>query len=69
MSWIDTMRLRRRATAVRALGWTNLALALMASVVDFDAVPALITWAAGVMVLSYALGHGIDKQAERIIGR
>lgn len=63
------MRLRRRASTFRAIGWANCGLSLVLSGVHTDAAPALIVWAVGVMSLSYALAHVIDKQADRVITR
>ena len=69
MSWVDATRLRRRADVVRGLGWGNLALTGIACIVEPEVLPILATWGAGVMALSYSLGHAIDKRAERVVTR
>jgi len=69
MSWVDTMRLRRRADQVRAAGWGVLAISLLACGVDFDDAPVLVAMAAGALALSYSLAHMFDRQADRVIAR
>jgi hypothetical protein len=72
MSWVDSMRLRRKADHVRAAGWFNL-VATITFVVFYGSEAAEIMlaaflWAALVMALAYAFGWVIDKRAERVVG-
>lgn len=69
MSWVDAMRLRRRATIARAIGWVNLAITLIACVVEPQMLPFFATWAGGVMALSYGLAYAIEKRADRVVAR
>ena len=74
MAWIDSMRLRRRADKVRAIGWGNLFLTIVLSVLhasdDGMAVLAFgVLWAAGVMALTHGAGWMLDKQADRVVRR
>ena len=71
MAWIDSMRLRRRADKVRAVGWINLLVSIILSVVhasDGLAVLAVaVAWAAAVMAATHAAGWMIDKHADRVV--
>jgi hypothetical protein len=72
MSWVDAMRLRRKADHVRAAGWFNL-LATITYVVFHSADVAEIilptsVWAALVIAVSYGLGWIIDRRADRVVG-
>ena len=69
MSWVDAMRLKRRAAVVRGTGWANLAVSLIACAADPEMLPILGTWGGGFMALSYGLGHAIEKRAERVVAR
>ena len=65
------MRLRRRADKVRAVGWINLLIAIILSVVHasdgFGVVALAMAWAAGVMALTHGAGWMIDKRADRVV--
>ena len=63
------MRLRRRADAVRAIGWINLGGALLITGIQQDAWSLMFVWAVAAMGLTHALAHLVDKRAERVIGR
>jgi hypothetical protein len=72
MSWVDAMRLRRKADHVRAAGWFNL-LATITFVVFHSSEAAEIIlpaslWAALVIAVSYGLGWIIDRRADRVVG-
>ena len=73
MSWVDTMRLRRRADKVRMFGWVNLFLSAAWSVVHatdgFFVLAIAAVWAAAVMALSYGIAWAIDKHADRVVKR
>lgn len=73
MAWIDSMRLRRTADKIRAVGWVNLLLTIVVSVVyagDGAAVLAVaVAWGAAVMGLTHGAGWMIDRHAERVVRR
>ena len=73
MAWVDTMRLRRRADKVRAVGWVNLLFTAVCYFVQAAEGAALLAlaglWSAGVMALTYGIAWGIDKHAERVVRR
>ena len=73
MAWVDSMRLRRRADKIRAIGWGHLLLTIVLSVLHAgDGLSVLafaILWAAGVMALTHGAGWMLDKQAVRVVRR
>lgn len=73
MAWVDSMRLRRRADIVRALGWGNLLLCIVWSVAEASeglAVFAIaVAWALVVMALTHGAAWAIDKHADRVVRR
>ena len=69
MSWVDAMRLRRRADYVRATSWINAGATGLIAVALQDAWMAWSAWAAAVRGLCYALAHVIDVRAERVVKR
>ena len=73
MAWIDSMRLRRRADKVRAIGWGNLILTVVLSLFHAgDGMSVLafaVLWVAGVMALTQGAGWMLDKQADRVVRR
>ena len=73
MAWIDSMRLRRRADQIRAVGWVNLLLTLVIAIVYVsDGVQVLVAgviWAALIMGLTHAAGWALDKRADRVVTR
>ena len=73
MAWVDSMRLRRRADIIRAVGWVNLLFTIVVSVVyasDGAAVLAVaVAWAAAVMAVTHGAGWMIDRHAERVVLR
>ena len=73
MAWVDSMRLRRRADKVRAVGWVNLFFAVIWSAIhgsDGIAVLALAgVWAAAILALTYGIAWIIDKRADRVVTR
>ncbi len=73
MSWATCMKYRRTAENVRLVGWANLALTVVVSMINMSdglGVYALgSVWAATVMVVTHALAWAIDRHAERVVGR
>jgi hypothetical protein len=73
MAWIDSMRLRRRADKLRAIGWINLLLTVVLSLVHVsDGIQVLtagVIWAALVMALTHGAAWALDKRAERVVTR
>jgi hypothetical protein len=73
MSWATCMKFRRAAENVRLVGWANLAVTIVVSMVSMSdgmEVYALGgVWATGVMVVTHAVGWAIDRHAERVVGR
>lgn len=73
MAWIDSMRLRRRADQARAIGWINLLVTAIISVVNAsDGLSVLVAgaiWAAMVMAATHGAGWMLDKRADRVVGR
>jgi len=73
MAWVDTMRLRRRADKVRAVGWVNLLFTVIWSIAhasDGELMLALAgVWSVGVMALTYGIAWVIDKHADRVVTR
>ena len=73
MAWIDSMRLRRKADIVRAVGWVNLFVCIVWSLVHVSDGLAMLAvtgaWAAAVMALAYGIAYVIDRRADRVVGR
>ena len=73
MAWVDSMRLRRKADIVRAVGWVNLCVSVLWSLVHVSeglAVLALLgVWAFAVMALTHGIGWMIDRRADRVVRR
>lgn len=73
MAWVDSMRLRRRADKVRAVGWVNLLLAVVWSVIHAsDGMAVLgfgVAWAAVILALTHAIAWMVDKHADRVVRR
>lgn len=73
MSWVDSMRLRRKADIVRWIGWTNLfvsiALSLTHSSDGLATLAALAIWALAVLALTHGIAWMIDRHAERVVRR
>jgi len=73
MAWIDSMRLRRRADKLRALGWINLLLTVVVSLVHvsdgIQVIAAGAIWAALVMASTHVAAWALDKHAERVVTR
>ena len=73
MAWVDTVRLRRRADKVRAIGWLNLLFTVIWSVLHASEGGLVLAlagiWSAGVMALTYGIAWVVDKHAERIVRR
>ena len=73
MAWVDSMRLRRRADKVRAVGWINLFMTIVWSVLHAsDGITTFAVgfiWAAAVMAATHVAGWMIDKHAERVVRR
>ena len=69
MSWVDAMRLRRRADHVRVLGWANAVAAGVLAVLLHEAWVLAVLWAASVLGVCYAVAHAVDKRAERVVRR
>ena len=73
MAWVDSMRLRRNADMVRALGWLNLVVSIIVSL--FHASEGLVimvlfgVWAALVMAVTHGIAWMIDRRAERVVRR
>ena len=71
MAWVDSMRLRRRADKLRAVGWINLVITVIVSVLHASeglAVLALAcAWAAIVMGVTHGAAWMIDKHADRVV--
>lgn len=73
MSWATCMKFRRTAESVRKAGWANLAVTVVISMLN--AQDGLSTfalggvWAGAVMLLTYGLAWGIDRHADRVVGR
>ena len=73
MAWVDSMRLRRKADIVRALGWFN----LVASVVwgflhtseGLGVLALCALWVAAVMGITHGVAWVIDRRAERVVRR
>jgi hypothetical protein len=73
MAWIDSMRLRRRADKLRAIGWINLLPTLVLSLTHasdgLQVLVAGVIWAALVMVLTHGGAWALDKHADRVVTR
>lgn len=69
MSWVDSMRLRRRADKVRAGGWFILGVAVLIALVEHDLWILSAACAAAGMAVTYALAYWLDVKAERVITR
>jgi hypothetical protein len=73
MSWVDCMKLRRRADQIRMLGWLNFAITLIFTgfhiTEGVEVLLAALVWVTCVMALSYAAAWRIDRRAERVVGR
>ena len=73
MAWVDSMRLRRRADKLRAVGWINLLLSILLCLVYAgEGVHVLVTaaaWGVGVMGLTHGAAWAIDKHADRVVRR
>jgi hypothetical protein len=73
MAWIDSMRLRRRADKLRALGWINLLLTVVVSLVHISdgvqVIAAGVIWAALIIASTHGAAWALDKRAERVVTR
>ena len=69
MSWVDAMRLRRRADHVRVIGWVNAIAAGVLAITTHDAWVLALFWAASIMAVCYSVAHVVDKRAERVVRR
>lgn len=73
MAWVDSMRLRRTADKVRAVGWVNLFLSIIWTVVHASDGLGLLAvtglWAAAVMGLTHGIAWMIDRRADRVVRR
>ena len=73
MSWIDSMRLRRKADIVRWVGWINLFLSVGASLIyvseGLATLAALGLWALAVLAVTHGIAWMIDRHAERVVRR
>ena len=73
MSWVDSMRLRRKADIVRWVGWSNLFLSVVWSlfhVSDGLGTLGLIgLWAFAFLALTHAIAWVIDRRADRVVRR
>lgn len=73
MAWVDSMRLRRKADIVRALGWVNLFASLLWSLVHVSEGLAVLgvlgAWAVAVMALTHGIAWIIDRRADRVVTR
>ena len=73
MSWVDSMRLRRKADIVRWIGWANLFVSTVWSL--FNVSDGLVTlgliglWAFAVLALTHAIAWVIDRRADRVVRR
>jgi len=71
MAWIDSMRLRRRADKIRAVGWINLVISIIVSGLHASEGLGVFAvagaWAAAVMGVTHAAGWMIDKHADRVV--
>jgi hypothetical protein len=72
MSWVDAMRLRRKADHVRAAGWVNLVVTITYVVFHSGDASEIIlpasVWAAFIMALTHGIGWIIDRRADRVVG-
>ena len=75
MAWVDCMRFRRYADAVRTLGWINLSVgvvggfALAVSSHDFSTLGLAASWVIAVMALTHGIAWMIDRRADQLVGR
>ena len=73
MAWVDSMRLRRKADIVRALGWLNLIVSVIVSFFHVSeglgAILLFAVWAVLVMAITHVIGWVIDRRAERVVSR
>ena len=73
MAWVDSMRLRRRADKIRAVGWVNLLLTLVIAITHVsEGIQVLVAgfiWATLIMGLTHGAAWALDRRADRVVTR